>query len=503
MAGLSCAERLLALDPYLDVTVFDTGKYQVGGRCSSRGYPQRPARTNDRPYPILSKSIYDHAAQMIVVEKDPPSHSTDNDNNNVTTVLYTAFRQQLEKWQDDKVIVEFPPGAICSIDYTAASKSGAGGAATVIITPRDNVKAYHGVQGMGAIPAYMAQRLKDVRQDVWVPPNKGVKFATLRQGWFIQPSSNKVGQLGPYDQLVIAHNGKCADRLMSETPATKVHNLLRVNFSPTVPNDGGQKMTLNSIYSLTFALEATNSPFLSQRLPSPFVCGAITGHPVLQFLTCQTRKYPRNDGVEVWTILSTPHFAKRYKAPQEHLPDDVVETVTNKLLTSLQDMLWNNSGSASSSEEEEGPPSSPPLSLLRPLEARLQLWGAAVPLNVYNNHRGFIYDADHHVGVCGDWLVQPSLAGAWTSGRLLADHLLSVQNSSTPPTTAGLDGSFVASAAAQQSGLAAFPTTATATATVPSRQPPIPRRTYTRPKKVIVGDGSNVHKRPTATKEKQ
>jgi hypothetical protein len=488
---------LLSLDPYLDVTVFDTGKYQVGGRCSSRGYSQQ--RKNDRPYPILSKSIYDHAAQMIVVERDQLPHPSTENNDNVTTMLNTAFRQQLEEWQDEKVIVEFPPGAICSIDYNAA-RGKSGDAATVIITPRDNVKAFHGTHGMGAIPAYMAGRLKDVRQDVWVPPNKGVKFATLQQGWFIQPSSNKVGQLGPYDRLVIAHNGKCADRLMSETPATKVHSLLRVNFSPTVPNDGGQKMTLNSIYSLTFALDATTSPFLSQRLPPPFICGAITCHPVLQFLTCQTRKYPRNDGVEVWTILSTPHFAKRYKAPQEHLPDDVVETVTNKLLTSLQEMLWNNSGSSSSSEEE-GPP---PLLLLRPLESRLQLWGAAVPLNVYDNHRGFIYDADHHVGVCGDWLVQPSLAGAWTSGRLLADHLLSAQNPSAPPTTAGLDGSFVASAAAQQSGLAAFPTiTAVATATAPARTPPIPRRTYTRPKKVIVGDGSNVHKRPMATKEKQ
>jgi hypothetical protein len=209
----------------------------------------------------------------------------------------------------------------------------------------------------------------------------------------------------------------------------------------------------------------------------------------------------------VWTILSTPHFAKRYKAPQEHLPDDVVETVTNKLLTSLQEMLLDSgSASSSSSSEKEGPPASPPLlSLLRPLESRLQLWGAAVPLNVYDNHRGFIYDADHHVGVCGDWLVQPSLAGAWTSGRLLADHLLSAHSSSStlPPTTAGLDGSFVASAAAQQSGLAAFPTTGAATATaVPSRTTPIPRRTYTRPKKVIVGDRSNVHKRPqTITKK--
>jgi hypothetical protein len=235
-------------------------------------------------------------------------------------------------------------------------------------------------------------------------------------------------------------------------------------------------MTLNSIYSLTFALDASSSP-LSQRLPEPFICGDIVGSPVLtpiKFLTCQTRKYPRHDGVEVWTVLSSPAFAKQYKAPQEFLPDDVVANVTSRLLGAVQMTLGLL-----------------PEQKIRPLESRLQLWGAALPINVWQpsgdggSHQGFIYDAEHQVGVCGDWLVEPSIAGAWTSGRLLADHLLQM-SSSTPPTTTGLTGSFVKNAKAQQSGLAAFPaadddsmavaatpTTTTTTTTT--------KRAYTRP----------------------
>jgi hypothetical protein len=67
------------------------------------------------------------------------------------------------------------------------------------------------------------------------------------------------------------------------------------------------------------------------------------------------------------------------------------------------------------------------------LEQRLQLWGAALPINTWETSGddkngvsagGYIYDADHAVGVCGDWLVQPSVAGAWTSGQQLADHFV-------------------------------------------------------------------------------
>jgi predicted NAD/FAD-dependent oxidoreductase len=454
IAGLSCAHRLLEVEPSLDVTVFDTGKYQVGGRCSSRGGVAGGGyRENDKAYPILSKSTYDHAAQILAV---PP----------LSNPVFAAFQQQLDQWQRDKVIVEYPTGSICTIDGDRGGN---------VVTPKQNMKAYYGVNGMGSIPFSISQSIPSttIRQDVWVSPSNGVRRKDGQ--WFVQSSKER---FGAFDQLVIAHNGKCADRLMSQTPATAVHKLLQVNFAPTIPDHGGSRMTLNSIYSLTFALDASSSP-LSRRLPEPFICGEI-GSPVstpIQFLTCQTRKYPRHDGVEVWTVLSSPAFAKQYKAPQEFLPDDVVANVTSRLLGAVQMTL--------------GLPSE---QKIRPLESRLQLWGAALPINVWQpsgDYQGFIYDAEHQVGVCGDWLVEPSIAGAWTSGRLLADHLL-LMSSSSPPATTGLTGSFVKNAKAQQSGLAAFPaadddsmavaatpTTSTTTTTTTTTS----KRAYTRPKR--------------------
>lgn len=392
IAGLSCAKRLLQLD--IPVTVFDTGKYAVGGRCSSRD-------RNDPQFPILSKSIYDHAIQLLAI---PSSEDR-----------FSEFRQQVKDWEREKVILEYPKDSIYSIDANGN------------VTPKDTMKAFYGSKGFGFIPKTMAQTIADIRQDVWVSPANGVRRKDSK--WLVSSNGKPCGS---FDRLIIAHNGKCADRLMSKTPAKQLHRLLRVNFGPNIPKHGGTRMTLNSIYSLTFALSSSNSP-LSKRLPPTFVCGDLQ-EPNLRFLTCQTKKYPRDDDVEVWTLLSSPNFAKKRKAPQESLSEEIIETVTSNLLGNLERLL--------------GLPSK-----LKPLESRVQLWGAAVPINTWQNGKGFIYDAEHEVGVCGDWLVEPSIAGAWTSGYHLATHMMQTAS----PSTVGLEGKFVKSFAAQQGGLAAFP----------------------------------------------
>ena len=48
---------------------------------------------------------------------------------------------------------------------------------------------------------------------------------------------------------------------------------------------------------------------------------------------------------------------------------------------------------------------------------RVQLWGAANPLNVLESGgAGIVFDADHRVGIAGDWVLSPSLEGAALSG---------------------------------------------------------------------------------------
>jgi predicted NAD/FAD-dependent oxidoreductase len=141
--------------------------------------------------------------------------------------------------------------------------------------------------------------------------------------------------------------------------------------------------------------------------------------------------------MEVWTILSSPKFAKRYKGPQENLPHDLVDEVTDSMIESLEGFLGLQTNSLRNSV----------------VERRLQLWGAAVPLNTYGKD-GFLWDANVHVGVCGDWLVDPSIAGAWESGRRLAEYM----KEGPPQRSVGLPSSdrpavFAASQSVSKAGI--------------------------------------------------
>ena len=63
-----------------------------------------------------------------------------------------------------------------------------------------------------------------------------------------------------------------------------------------------------------------------------------------------------------------------------------------------------------------------------------------------------MYDAEYKAGACGDWLLEASIAGAWTSGRLLAEHMLS----EAAPTSHGLQGDFYKSETVAKAGIAAI-----------------------------------------------
>ena len=407
IAGLSCAQQLLKSNgDYIEkVTVFDTGRLRPGGRCSSRlaGDPMKPG--DDREYPLLSHYAMDHAAQLVAVPSDEG---------------FADFRQQIQAWHQDGILRPFAPQTLFRIDGSDASL-------TDLQPDIDSPKYYHASKGMASIPGAIVQSFKetsssiplDIQQDVWISPSNGVRYQFSQNVWKLQAKGQS---LGDYDSIVVAHNGKCADRLMSRTPAKDLHQLLRVNFAATVAPQA-KRMTLNSIYSLTVALPKNS--FLDTALPSTFTCGFIEKHPDLSFLTCQTRKLqqkqPSQDtDVTVWTIFSSAKFAKRHKAPQEFLPDDTIDEVKALLLDSLQEVLSRDDGHALSRLVDSV------------LDCRLQLWGAALPLNIYHSKsasQGFIYDDDYSVGVCGDWLLDSSIAGAWTSGRRLADHLTDVAQS--------------------------------------------------------------------------
>ncbi|CAB9507591.1 Inherit from COG: fad dependent oxidoreductase [Seminavis robusta] len=440
IAGLTCAKFLAANNRFVP-TVFDTGRLRPGGRCSSRWPTDKPADDDSRSYKYLKSSIFDHAAQILVAPRQFPE-----------------FQRQVEEWETEGIISKYPEGTVCNIadkNYQRGKqqqqndKKSGGFAVRPINTSKKNVM-YYGTEGMGSIPlAIQKDSRASLEQDVWVSPSNGVRYQNSNNKWKLQANGQT---LGIFDRIVIAHNGKCADRIMSKTPAKKIHNLLRVNFAPRVPPQGGKRMTLNSIYSLTFALPKNN--MLDQVLPNnKFYCGFVQNEPTLRFLSCQTRKYQQDkpdEEVQVWTVLSSAPFAKKHKAPQEFLPNDVVENVTQLLLQGVEKSLYVETNTIIDSV----------------LESRLQLWGAAVPVNVWEQQgnadnskcsTGFLHDGDHNVGVCGDWLLEASIGGAWESGRRLAEYMVSaIEEDQQPTTTAavvGVKGAFRMSQQAMKAGI--------------------------------------------------
>lgn len=59
-------------------------------------------------------------------------------------------------------------------------------------------------------------------QDVWVPPSNGLQAAG--GSWNVVVPRD---QSYNFDAAVIAHNGKCAERLTSSTPAKEARLILR------------------------------------------------------------------------------------------------------------------------------------------------------------------------------------------------------------------------------------------------------------------------------------
>jgi predicted NAD/FAD-dependent oxidoreductase len=470
IAGLSCAQRLS--DKY-NVTVYDTGRLRPGGRSSSRWIDDPPPEltrhrsshsnanamveendnNNDDDVPtslppsqqqrsngLLRKYMYDHAAQVVSC----PAHPR-----------YKHFRKQLDEWESSGILRRFTKNALYNI--ISFQK----------IEPINNVTFYYGTVdggGIGGLSTSIVQqngRKFQLKQNLWVAPRNGIEHLINQNKWKVL--ENQFDRPSLYDAIVIAHNGKCADQLVRNTPSPIISKLMKVQFQHKVPACGGPCMTLSSIYSLTFAIP-TKTSILSKYLPETFISGYVKNHPALRFLTCQTRKYGSHDeSVEVWTVLSSGSFALKYKASQENLPKSIVKEVTRLLLLAIEEALTGtqitafvtdkSSDDNDDDKEKQPKPVQPSTLELSLLDQHLQLWGAGVPMNIWDIERGrtpagYLYDGPYRLGVCGDWLLEASIAGAWTSGRLLADHIMSNQTKSH-----GLKGSFRRSVATAKAGI--------------------------------------------------
>lgn len=357
-AGLACARRLQELG--LDCVVYDTGKRAPGGRASSRQWGS-------------ANQCVDHAAQFAAVTSDS----------------FGDFVSSLER-------------------SGVARRWGSDGQLGVLGTDgfepiTDNVVRVVGECGMCSLVEAASEGL-DIRQDIWVAPSGGIRLEQDGR-WRVAETRTRAAH---FDAVVIAHNGKCAERLSSQQPARAVHALLRTKFAAGLrerPKPGQGVFTLCSIYSLLVEVPA-------DVLPAEFDAAFVRNEPRLRFLSNNAAKLgARAAPSHVWTALSSPEFGAKHKHPQEQLEgSDVEKEVTAQMISAVEAATGLSPGVLARAASR----------------TKLQLWGAALPLNCWTED--FVWAAEHRVGIAGDWLSSEpqraaTLEAAWLSGVGLAEQI--------------------------------------------------------------------------------
>ncbi|XP_070037600.1 uncharacterized protein LOC107785311 isoform X2 [Nicotiana tabacum] len=203
--------------------------------------------------------------------------------------------------------------------------------------------------------------------------------------------SEKEKPCGQFDAIVIAHNGKCANRLLASSGLPLIARQMK-------------RLELSPIWALLAAFEDPLPTALNAE-SLPFEGAFVKGVESVSWMANNTKKLlGRDSGPQCWTFFSTAAFGKQNKVPQESIPAATAERVKEAMLEGVEKALGLSKNS-----------------LQRPFYTRLQLWGAALPTNTPGIP--CIFDPQGRAGICGDWLLGSSLEAAAISGIALADHI--------------------------------------------------------------------------------
>ncbi|XP_050223733.1 uncharacterized protein LOC126673578 [Mercurialis annua] len=334
MAGLACALNLEKRG--VKSTVFDTGNHGLGGRMATRVID---------PHPL----VFDHGAQFFTVS-DP------------------QFSELVDGWLDKGLIRQWN-GTIGELEV------GGQFVALPSSTPR-----YIGVNGMRPLADSLLSEtaMVNVVRPCWIS-----KLEPFNGMWHL--SENGVPR-GQFDVIVIAHNGKCANRLLSSSGLPLIARQMK-------------KLDLSSIWAL---LAAFDDPLPIPSGAPPFEGAFVKGVDAVSWMGNNTMKlFSKSSSPHCWTFFSTAAFGKKNKVPQENIPTATGERVKTTMLEGVEAALG--------------------LKLKTPFYSRVQLWGAALPTNTPGVP--CIFDPHGRAGICGDWLLGSNLESAALSGIALANHI--------------------------------------------------------------------------------
>ncbi|KAG0477384.1 hypothetical protein HPP92_014225 [Vanilla planifolia] len=344
LSGLLCAAALE--ERGIRSTVFDTGIHGLGGRMGTR-----------EVFESQQQLVFDHAAQFF-------------------TATDERFQKLVDKWLADGLVCEWK-GLIGELE--------AGGHFTPL--PSSCIK-YIGAKGMRPLADSLQKfsGLVEITRPCWIS-----KLEPCNGMWHL---SEREKPRGAFDAIVIAHNGKCANRLLSSSGLPLLYRQMK-------------GLELSSIWAL---LAAFKDPL---PVPRDGALGAVEGafvkgvHSVSWMANNTSKLLPLHAGPRVpecWTFFSTAGYGKRNKVPQENIPSVTAEKVKMEMLEGVEAALGLSRGT-----------------LPQPFYTRLQLWGAALPTNTLGVH--CIFDPYGRAGICGDWLLGSCMEAAALSGTSLGNHL--------------------------------------------------------------------------------
>ncbi|KAG0619133.1 hypothetical protein M758_4G119800 [Ceratodon purpureus] len=282
MSGLVCALTLEELG--IRSTVFDTGKHGLGGRMATRNIHIRDGLN----------LAFDHAAQYFTVS-DP------------------KFRKLVDRWLNEGAVKEWK-GVVGTLQ--------AGGKYSGLA---DDVPRYVGTHGMRPLADHMVSqgRLIEVKRPVWIS-NMDAKGPL----WHLNENGKPHGE---YDAVVIAHNGKCANRLLAPSGAPEVFRQMK-------------RLELSSIWALMAAFEEPLP--IPEGLGSSRLDGAfVEGVNAVTWMANNSSKIEGEDSPQCWTFFSSAAYGKKNKVPQESVPAVKAERVRREMLEGVGTALGLPEGS--------------------------------------------------------------------------------------------------------------------------------------------------------------
>lgn len=261
ISGLSCAQTLQSCG--IPCVVFDTGKRAVGGRASTRYFAGKDGFSY----------AFDHSAQFITASSE-------------------LFQTRLNKWTSEGSLQRWE-GPVGTIDLIEGFKE------------LEMTNRYVGVRGIKSLSDQLTKDL-EIRRATWVSRLERSTSVYGATEWNLYEHSK---HLGKFSAVIIAHNGKCADRLISTSNVPRINNVLKVAFGAQLPAGGklSKKMQLCSLWVAIFAIPAS--------LHAAFEGAYVMDSDVLSWVCNNSKKLrqPEEAQMECWTLISTREFGAANK----------------------------------------------------------------------------------------------------------------------------------------------------------------------------------------------